>query len=74
MPIATLIIAALVILFGFRLVTIALRSALSGNVLVRRGTRREWQLAPTRNDAWKSAARDGVMGLLLIVLGIVLIV
>lgn len=74
MPIATLIIAALVILFGFRLVTVALRSALSGNILVRQGTRREWQPATTRNDAWKAAARDGVMGLLLIVLGVVLIV
>lgn len=74
MPIATLIIAALVMLFGFRLVTVAFRSAVSGAILVRRGTRREWQPAPTRNDAWKSAARDGMMGLLLIVLGVVLLV
>jgi hypothetical protein len=74
MRILALIIAVLVILFGFRLVTIALQSAFSGKILVRQSLRRsEWQPAPTKNDAWKAAARDGLMGILLIVLGIVLI-
>lgn len=74
MRIFALIIAALVIVFGFRLVTIALQSVFSGKVLLRQGVRRsQWQPAPDKNEVWKAAARDGLMGLLLIVLGVVLI-
>jgi uncharacterized membrane protein HdeD (DUF308 family) len=73
MNIVAILLAAVVIVFGFRLVTIALQSAFSGKVLVRRGIRSEWQATPTRNDAWKLAARDGLMGILLIVLGVLLI-
>ena len=74
MRVLALIIAALVILFGFRLVTIALQSAFTGKILVRQSIRRsEWQPAPSRNEVWKAAARDGFMGVLLIVLGVVLI-
>ena len=74
MRIFALVIAALVIVFGFRLVTIALQSVFSGKVLVRQGVRRsEWQPASDRDEIWKVAARDGLMGLLLIVLGVVLI-
>ena len=72
MPIATIIIAALVILFGFRLLTIAIRSAFSGHVLVRQGMRREWQPAPSKETVWKTAIRDGLMGIMLIVLGVFL--
>jgi len=74
MRIFALVIAGLVIVFGFRLVTIALQSAFSGKILVRQGVRRsEWQPAPDKNEVWKLAAWDGLMGLLLIVLGVVLI-
>jgi hypothetical protein len=74
MRIFALVIAGLVIVFGFRLVTIALQSAFSGKILVRQSVRRsEWQPASDKNEVWKAAARDGLMGLLLIVLGVVLI-
>ncbi len=73
MPILSLVIAALVILFGFRLVTIALQSVVSGKILVRHGTRREWQPAPNPEEVWKGALRDGLMGILLIVLGVFLL-
>jgi hypothetical protein len=74
MRVFALFIAALVIIFGFRLVTIALQSFFSGKILVRQGVRRsEWQPAPDKNEVWKVAIRDGLMGLLLIVLGVVLI-
>jgi len=74
MRVLALFMAVVVILFGFRLVTIALQSVFNGKILVRQSLRRsEWQPAPSKNDAWKAAARDGLMGILLIVLGIVLI-
>lgn len=73
MRILAIVIAGVVILFGFRLITIALQTAVSGKILVRNGVRREWQPAPTPNDAWKVAFRDGLMGVLLIVLGVFLI-
>lgn len=66
-------VAALVFVFGFRLVTIALQTALKGKILVRHGVRSEWQPAPNRNEAMKIAFRDGLMGLLLIVLGVFLL-
>ena len=74
MRIFALVIAALVIVFGFRLVTIALQSAFSGKILMRQGIRRsEWRPAPDKNEVWRAAIRDGLMGLLLIELGVVLI-
>ena len=73
MKVAALFFATIVLLFGLRLVLTALQSLLSGKVLVRRGIRTEWQPAPAYNDVWKVALRDGLMGVLLIVLGVMLI-
>lgn len=73
MKIFTIVLAAFVLLFGLRMVLTAVQTAISGKILVRQGIRSKWQPAAVRNDAWKSAIRDGLMGLLLIVLGVVLI-
>ncbi len=66
-------IAGLVFIIGFRMVVMALRSALSGKVLVRQGIRSRWEPAASANDAWKAAIRDAIMGILLIVLGFFLL-
>jgi len=73
MRLVGLAVAALVILFGIRLILIALKTAFSREILVREGIRTRWQpIAP--EQAWKRAFRDGVMGLLLVVLGVVMII
>jgi hypothetical protein len=71
--ILAIFLAILVLLIGLRLVLTALQGAITGKILVRQGIRSQWQPAPSRNDAWKAALRDGLMGLLLMVLGVVLI-
>ncbi len=73
MRIVGIFFAALVLLFGFRMILIAVRTAVSGKILVRQGLRSYWEVAPTTNHAWKVALRDAIMGLLLITLGLVLI-
>lgn len=73
MKIFNIVLAAIILLFGLRLVLTALQTALSGKILVRQGIRSKWQPVPVRSDAWKAAIRDALMGLLLIVLGVVLI-
>ncbi len=75
MSIFGIILAAFSILFGFRLLVTALQTAMSGKILVRQGRiRTKWQPAPTIEDAWKVAIRDGLMGLMLIALGVALII
>lgn len=73
MRIFNIVLAALVLLFGLRMVLTAVQTAISGKILVRQGIRSKWQPAAVRSDAWKVALRDGLMGLLLIVLGVFLI-
>ncbi|HXV98750.1 MAG TPA: hypothetical protein VEC93_10030 [Anaerolineae bacterium] len=73
MKILAILVAILVLLIGLRLVLTAVQAAITGKILVRQGIRSKWQPAPTRNDVWKAAIRDGLMGLLLIVLGGVLV-
>ena len=73
MRLFAIVIAGLVFVFGFRLITVAIKTALSGKVLIRQGLHSDWQRAPNRNEALKIAFRDGLMGLLLIVLGIFLL-
>jgi len=73
MRILGILIAALALLFGVRMVVLAVRTAFSGKILTRRGVRSTWQPAPTMNDAWKIAFRDGIMGILLIILGFTLL-
>ena len=73
MHILVIIGATLVILIGVRLTLTALQTAVSGRILIRQGFRSHWQPVLNRNKAWKAACRDGLMGVLLIVLGVVLI-
>ncbi|NJN93003.1 MAG: hypothetical protein HC875_02390 [Anaerolineales bacterium] len=73
MKIFNIVLAAFLLLFGLRMVLTAGQTAISGKILVRQGIRSKWQPAAVRSDAWKLAIRDGLMGLLLIVLGVVLI-
>jgi hypothetical protein len=72
MRILSLAIAIFLLMFGVRMVVTALRTALSGKILVRQGAQFKWQPASTMNDAWKIAFREGLMGILLIVLGVAL--
>jgi len=72
MRIFAIFCAFIVIILGFRLITTALRAALSGKVLVRRGLRTEWRPVSSMNEVWGAAFRDTIMGILLIVLGIAL--
>jgi hypothetical protein len=73
MRIVGIFIAAFAFFFGFRMLLMAARTAISGKVLTRQGVRTKWQPAPTMNDAWKVAIRDALMGLLLIVLAVFLL-
>ncbi len=73
MSIFSVFLATVVLLFGLRMVITALQSGLTGKVLVRQGLRAHWQPAPDRTDALKLAIRDGLLGLLLIVLGVMLL-
>ena len=73
MRIFAIFIAGLVFIIGFRMVIMALRTALSGKVLVREGLRSRWKPAPDMNEAWKVAIRNAIMGILLIVLGFFLL-
>ena len=67
-------VAVILLLFGLRLVVTAIQTAFTGKILIRKGFRTEWLPAPTVNDAWKIAFRDGLMGVLLIGLAVVLVI
>ncbi len=73
MKIFGIFFAAIVLLFGFRMVITAFRMAMSGKVLVRKGIRSEWQPAPNIKDAWGAAFQEGLMGIMLIALGVALL-
>jgi hypothetical protein len=73
MKIVAIFLAVLILFFGLRMVLTALQTALSGKVLVRQGFRTRWQPAPDMNEAWKIAFRDGLLGLLLIVLAFMML-
>ncbi len=73
MKLAGLVIAGLVLLFGLRLIGMALQTAITGKVLIRRGWQGHWQKTPTRQDALKTAFRDGLMGALLLGLSVALL-
>jgi hypothetical protein len=66
-------VAVIMFLIGLRLVITAMQAVFSGKILVRQGFRSKWMPAPTMNDVWKLAFRDGLMGILLIGLGVALI-
>lgn len=75
MRIVGLILAALSMIVGFRLLVMAFQMAMSGKILVRqKGFKAKWVPAPNMSAAWKMAFRDGLMGLLLIALGIALLI
>ena len=73
MKILGLIVAVLAILMGVRIALIGVATAFSGKVLVRRGIRSGWEPAASRDEAWKYALRNVVMGFLLIILGVAVI-
>ncbi|MDX1521996.1 MAG: hypothetical protein R3264_10245 [Anaerolineae bacterium] len=71
MTIFGLIFAAIALLMGIRLLTIAFQAAINSKVLVRQGINYRWQTVPS-DQAWQRALRDGFMGLLFLVFAIVL--
>jgi hypothetical protein len=73
MRILSIFLAVIMLLVGLRLVVTALQTAFTGKILIRKGFRTAWLPAPTMNDAWKIAFRDGLMGVLLIGLAAALI-
>ncbi len=68
-----IILGGAALFFGIRLLLLAIRIVFSGQILVHKGTRSHWQPASTPQDTWKSAFREGLMGLLFVILGIALI-
>lgn len=73
MRIMAIVLAAFILLFGLRMIVMAFQTALSGKVLVRQGFRTRWQPAPDIGEAWKIAFRDGILGLLMVVLAFVML-
>ena len=73
MTIPGLIAAGLILLFGLRLTLIAMQTAIQGKIMVRHGLRTEWQPVD-RGEALKRAFRDGLMGILLLVLGVFMMI
>lgn len=74
MRVLGILFAALAIMLGLRMALIAVRTAVTGQVLIRRGFRSYWQPAPDRGEAWGRAFRDAIFGILLIILGVALVV
>jgi hypothetical protein len=73
MRIFALFIAALVVIIGLRMVGAAIYTAFTGKVLVRKGVHAKWVTAPNQDVIWGIAFRDGLMGILLVVLGVALL-
>jgi hypothetical protein len=71
--ILALFIAFVVVIIGLRMIGAALYTAFTGKVLVRKGVHTKWVTAPNRDDTWGIVFRDGLMGVLLIVLGMALL-
>jgi len=67
-------IAAVVILIGLRMIGAAIYTFFTGRVLLRKGLKTQWVSAPPETDFLKLLIRDGLMGALLVVLGVVLAV
>jgi hypothetical protein len=66
-------VAAVVILIGSRMVGIAIYTFFTGKVLVRHKTKTKWVAAPSDTDFTTLLLRDGLMGVLLVILGVALI-
>lgn len=73
MKLIGLLLAVMILLFGARLLITAGQAALTGRVLVRRGFRTQWEPAVTHQEALQIAFKNGLMGLLLLILGIAII-
>lgn len=73
MRILGILFAVLAILMGLRITFIGVITAFSGKVMVRRGIKSGWEPAANRDEAWRFALRNVVMGILLIILGVALI-
>ena len=74
MRILGIVFAAFAIIIGLRMAFIAVRTALTGKIVVRRGIRSHWETLPNRDDVWRHAFRDAIFGILLVILGVALIV
>ena len=74
MKIFGIVFAVFAIIIGLRMAFIAVRTALTGKIVVRRGVRSHWETLPNRDDVWRHAFRDAIFGILLIILGVALIV
>lgn len=74
MKILGLIFAVLAILMGLRITFIGVITAFSGKVMVRRGVKSGWEPAASRDEAWRLALRNVVMGILLVILGVAMMV
>ena len=74
MRILGIVFAGFAIIIGLRMALIAVRTALTGKVVVRKGIRSHWETLPNRDDIWRHAFRDAMFGILLIILGVALIV
>ncbi|MBN1217518.1 MAG: hypothetical protein JXM69_01200 [Anaerolineae bacterium] len=68
------LLAAIVILIGLRMVGAAIYTFFTGKILVRKGVKTRWVSASPETDFLQLLFRDGLMGALLVVLGIMLIV
>ncbi len=68
-----IVLAIIFIVYGFRLIVTAGQAAITGRLLMRKGLKTYWYPAPSLKEVWETAIRDGIMGLLLITLGVVII-
>jgi hypothetical protein len=69
-----LLIAAIAILIGLRMVGAAIYTFMNGKVLVRQGLKTKWVPVPPDTDFFKLLFRDTLMGVLLVILGIALMI
>jgi hypothetical protein len=68
-----LLIGGVAILIGVRMIGAAIYTFFSGKVLVRHGVKTKWVAAPPDTDFLVLLFRDGLMGILLVVLGVALL-
>jgi len=73
MKILAVLFAIFILLYGLRLLTIAGQSLFTGRVLVRRGLKTQWEPGVDMKETLTIAFKNGLMGLLLIILAIVML-
>ncbi|MFQ5612300.1 MAG: hypothetical protein ACE5H9_09230 [Anaerolineae bacterium] len=68
MKILGYVLATIIGFIGFRLLITAAQAAFYHRVLVRRGALVRWESANSPQEAWGSALRLGLLGILLLIL------